>query len=145
MNANLLATRYARCRLFDLWLTWDVVKGSDGRKTYIIAFAPTKKYSGTHHKVTGTHKKIKADSVGVHIVRELTGATCEWTRAQQVDLKFLVMPSGVLDFLAKQHLGWADDMQVRYVEIIRIKKFLKYRGEERVDEGGMDIMRSESK
>ncbi|GMH82652.1 hypothetical protein TrST_g12211 [Triparma strigata] len=101
-------------RLFDIWLTWDLLIGDDGRKTYIIAFAPIEKYAGTRNKVSGAAKKIRADSTGVHIVRELTGNTCEWTRAQQVDLKFKVMPSGVLDFLAKQHLGWADDMQEKF-------------------------------
>ncbi|GMI18506.1 hypothetical protein TrLO_g14860 [Triparma laevis f. longispina] len=102
-------------RLFEVWITWDIVVNPDGRKTYIVAITPLKEYKGTHHKVDGAEKMQDATSKGVYVVKEISSHTCEWTRAQQIDLKLPSFPTRLLNFLAKQHLKWADEVQTMYM------------------------------
>ncbi|GMH50779.1 hypothetical protein TL16_g00866 [Triparma laevis f. inornata] len=69
-------------------------------------------YAGTHHEVAGAEKMVKGTTTGVHIVKELTENTCEWTRVIQADLKFSsAMPVSVLDLVAKQELAWPNKLQ----------------------------------
>ncbi|GMH78176.1 hypothetical protein TrLO_g2562 [Triparma laevis f. longispina] len=101
-------------RLLELWMTWVAEENEGGGRTFIIANTDIEDYGGTRNKVSD-EKMTRASSRGVIIIKELTENTCEWTRVQQVDLKFTkVMPSSVLDFLIKQHLGWANEMQEQF-------------------------------
>ncbi|GMH65896.1 hypothetical protein TrLO_g8811 [Triparma laevis f. longispina] len=75
-------------RLFESWMTWETMIDREGRRTFIIAFAPLKTYAGTHHEVAGAENMVEGTSKGVFIIKELTENTCEWTRAQQANLKF---------------------------------------------------------
>ena len=60
----------------------------DGRETFIIALSPFVEYRGaTCHEVEGAEKLPDATTKGVHIVKQLTEHTCEWTHVQQADLK----------------------------------------------------------
>lgn len=102
-------------RLFESWITFEERVEADGRRTYIIAICPLEEYKGTNHEVDGAKKMREATSRGVHIVKELTENTCEWTRVQQqVDLKITALPATVLDITARQHLGWANEYQERF-------------------------------
>lgn len=95
-------------------MTWVVEENDGGGRTFIIANTDIEDYGGTRNKVSG-EKMTRASSRGVIIIKELTKNTCEWTRVQQVDLKFTkVMPSSVLDIFIKQHLGWANEMQEQF-------------------------------
>ncbi|GMH72306.1 hypothetical protein TrLO_g5595 [Triparma laevis f. longispina] len=88
-------------RLLESWFTWEETIGRDGRHTFIIAIAPLETYEGTHHEIVGAKNMVKATTTGVFVVKELTENTCEWTRAQQGDLKFSsAMPASVSDFVA---------------------------------------------
>ncbi|GMI15877.1 hypothetical protein TrLO_g12096 [Triparma laevis f. longispina] len=40
-------------RLFELWIMWEELLDKEGRRTFIIAFAPLETYKGTHHEVAG--------------------------------------------------------------------------------------------
>ncbi|GMH77977.1 hypothetical protein TL16_g07607 [Triparma laevis f. inornata] len=100
-------------RLFESFITWEKIVDADGRRTLIIAFSPLHTYTGTHYKVEGANNMVEATSKGVYIVKELTENTCEWTRAQQVNLN-ISLPANMLDFLAKQQLGWANEYQEDY-------------------------------
>ena len=60
-------------RFFNSWITWEAKICGDGRKEYIIAFAPMNEYEGTHHRFEGTEKMTEGWSKGVHIVREVRG------------------------------------------------------------------------
>lgn len=53
---------------------------------------------------------VEATSKGVQIIKELNNNTCEWTRAQQADLK-IGLPANMLDFIAKQQMGWTNVVQ----------------------------------
>ena len=101
-------------RLFEVWITWDAFTDADGRHTYVMAATPFENYVGTHHEVPGSENMIQATTRGVHIVRELTENTCEWTRVQQGDLNITGLPRKVLDFVAKQQLGAADVMKEKF-------------------------------
>ncbi|GMH67111.1 hypothetical protein TrLO_g1850 [Triparma laevis f. longispina] len=57
---------------------------------------------------------VQGASKGVYIINELTENTCEWTRAQQVDLKITVLPANILVFLAKKELAWANQLQEKF-------------------------------
>ncbi|GMH84047.1 hypothetical protein TL16_g09797 [Triparma laevis f. inornata] len=92
-------------RLFKIWTTWEKRVDEDGRRTFIIAFAPMEDYKGTSHKVAGSGKMVEATSKGVQIIKELNNNTCEWTMTQQADLK-IGLPANRLDFIAKQQMGW---------------------------------------
>ena len=62
--------------------------GEDGRETLIIALSPFVEYRGeTCHEVEGAEKLHEATTKGVHIVKQLTKNTCEWTHVQQADLQ----------------------------------------------------------
>ena len=75
-------------RIFHTWLTWKRLMGKDGRETFIITLSPFVEYRGeTCHEVVGAEKLHEATTKGVHIVKQLTENTCEWTHAQQADLK----------------------------------------------------------
>ena len=100
--------------MFESWITFEERVEADGRRTYIIAICPLEEYKGTKHEVDGAKKMHEATSRGVHIVKELTENTCEWTRVQQVDLKITALPATVLDITARQHLGWANEYQERF-------------------------------
>ncbi|GMH74562.1 hypothetical protein TL16_g06498 [Triparma laevis f. inornata] len=97
-------------RVFEAWITWERSIGFDGLATFIVAFTPLEKYSGTHHKAAGSEKMQMATTRGVYVVKELTENTCEWTRAQQVDLK-ISLPANVLNFVATQEMAWANKIQ----------------------------------
>ncbi|GMH73697.1 hypothetical protein TL16_g06259 [Triparma laevis f. inornata] len=102
-------------RLFETWITWENLIDSDGRHTFIIAIAPLETYEGTHHEIAGAENMVEATSTGVHIIKELTENTCEWTRAQQADLKFSsAMPVSVLGMVAKQELAWSNQLQEKF-------------------------------
>ncbi|GMI09905.1 hypothetical protein TrLO_g15291 [Triparma laevis f. longispina] len=101
-------------RVFSVWITWDVVKNDFGRQTFIIAICPMAEYNGTRHRVPGDENMMDASSRGVHIFKEISENTCEWTWAQQADLRFSNMPKSLMDFLAKQNLAWADEVQEKY-------------------------------
>ena len=99
-------------RIFHTWLTWKRLIGEDGRKTFIIAFESFNMYEGeTFHDVVGTEKMQEAVTRGIHIIKETTENTCEWTKVQQVDLKLSVLPEYLIDFLVKQQLGKANEEQ----------------------------------
>ena len=100
-------------RLFETWLTWVEKVEVDGRRTYIIAFCPLKKYGGRRHEVDGTEKLQEATTRGVYIVKELTKHTCEWTWVQQVTLK-ISLPAKMLDIVTKQQMSWADELQEKF-------------------------------
>ena len=91
-------------------MTWAIIN-EGGRRTFVIAFAPLAEYGGTQHPVAGTEKMMLASSSGVHIVKEITDNTCEWTRAQRVDLNIAALPASMLDFLAKQQLAQSNVLQ----------------------------------
>jgi hypothetical protein len=75
-------------RIFHSWLTWKRLIGEDGRETFIIALSPFVEYRGeTCHEVEGAEKLHEATTKGVHIVKQLTENTCEWTHVQQADLQ----------------------------------------------------------
>ena len=75
-------------RVFHTWLTWKRLMGKDRRETFIIALSPFVEYRGaTCHEVEGAEKLHDATTKGVHIVKQLTENTCEWTHVQQADLK----------------------------------------------------------
>ncbi|GMI06855.1 hypothetical protein TrLO_g15384 [Triparma laevis f. longispina] len=63
----------------------------------------------------GFQDRVGATSQGVHIIKELTEDTCEWTKAQQADLKFSsVMRVSVLDMVAKQQMGYTNEVQEKF-------------------------------
>ncbi|GMH76095.1 hypothetical protein TL16_g06968 [Triparma laevis f. inornata] len=102
-------------RLFEVWMTWDARTEADGRHTFIVAISPLSEYKGkTKPMVPGTEKMVRALTRGVYFIKELTKSTCQWTRAQQVDLKVSMMSTGMMDYFAKQHLGWANVLQKKY-------------------------------
>ncbi|GMH67615.1 hypothetical protein TL16_g04726 [Triparma laevis f. inornata] len=101
--------------LYQTWMTWEEKIDEEGRHTFIIAWAPFETYEGTYHEVAWAKKMHEATSRGVHIVKELTENTCEWTRAQQADLKFSsAMPVSLLDRVAKKELAWANEYQEKF-------------------------------
>ncbi|GMH71348.1 hypothetical protein TrLO_g3864 [Triparma laevis f. longispina] len=82
-------------RLFE---TWEVTTDREGWSTFIIAWVPLETYEGTNHEVAGAENMVKATTIGVFIIK-LTEKSCEWTRAQQADLKFSSsMPVSALNF-----------------------------------------------
>ncbi|GMI16546.1 hypothetical protein TrLO_g10802 [Triparma laevis f. longispina] len=97
-------------RIFRNWMTWDVLDDD----TYIIAICPITEYKGTRHKTVAEVKTIEATSRGVYIIKKLTENTCEWTRAQVGDLKIGALPAQLLDFLARQQLGKANEVQEKH-------------------------------
>ncbi|GMH92018.1 hypothetical protein TrST_g565 [Triparma strigata] len=97
-------------RLFESWITFEERVEADGRRTYIIAWCPLEKYKGTHHRVDGAEMLQKATTRGVYIVRELTDNTCEWTWAQQVDMK-IALPARALVMYATKSLARANKLQ----------------------------------
>lgn len=102
-------------RLFETWLTWDVIIDGEGRRTFIVAFRPLLEYNGTHHKVAGTETTVEATSRGIYVVKELPNKnTCEWTWAQQVDLKIAMVTTNMANFFAMQQLGWANEYQEKF-------------------------------
>ncbi|GMH61177.1 hypothetical protein TL16_g03202 [Triparma laevis f. inornata] len=101
-------------RFFQAWITWDIISDGSGRRTFVIAFAPLKEYEGTQYDVPGAENMMQATSRGVYVVRELTENTCEWTRAQQVDLNIVALPAYMLDFLAKQQLAPGNEIQQKF-------------------------------
>lgn len=99
-------------RLFRAWLTWEQIIEGDGRKTFVIAMSPIEDYQGTIPVLPKGAKSMKmATSKGVFIVKGITDNTCEFTRAQMVDLKVKQLPANMMDILAKQELGWANEVQ----------------------------------
>ncbi|GMH59100.1 hypothetical protein TrST_g13015, partial [Triparma strigata] len=102
-------------RLFRAWLTWDQLIQGDGRKTFVIAMSPIEDYEGTIPVLPESAKNLKmATSKGVFIVKEITDNTCEFTRAQMVDLKVKQLPANMMDILAKQELEWANEVQEKF-------------------------------
>ncbi|GMH70055.1 hypothetical protein TrLO_g14469 [Triparma laevis f. longispina] len=101
-------------RLFELWITWEERVETDGRRIFIITISDIVNYHGTRHTTVGGDKMLKGLSKGLNIFKELTNNTCEWMRAQQVDLKISVITSNMADFFAKQELGWANDVQEHF-------------------------------
>ncbi|GMH72902.1 hypothetical protein TL16_g06036 [Triparma laevis f. inornata] len=102
-------------RLFESWMTWETMIDREGRRTFIIAFAPLKTYAGTHHEVAGAENMVEGTSKGVFIIKELTENTCEWTRAQQANLKFSSsMPVSALEFLTKLQMSYANEVQKKF-------------------------------
>ncbi|GMH47290.1 hypothetical protein TL16_g00027 [Triparma laevis f. inornata] len=101
-------------RLFESWITWERRVDEEGLETFIVAIIPLEEYSGTKHPVFGAENMKEATSKGVHIIRELTKNTCEWTRAQQADLNIIGMPSSFADFLVKQQLAWANEEHEKF-------------------------------
>jgi hypothetical protein len=83
------------------------------RRTFIIAFCPLEKNEETYYNVDGAEQMYDATIVGAHIFSYVTEHTCEWTWVQQVDLK-ISLPARVMDIVAKQHLGWANDKQEKF-------------------------------
>ena len=67
----------------------------------------------TYHNVSGSENMTAATSKGIYIIKELTDNTCEWTRIQQVELN-VKLPKRLLDFMAKHHLGWANELQEEF-------------------------------
>ena len=99
-------------RLFKTWLTWQRRVDADGHQTFIIAICPFENYQGkTYNEVPGTENMQEATCTGVHIIKDLTESTCEWTRVLQADLR-IPLPSNVLEFIAKQHIGVSTFVQV---------------------------------
>ncbi|GMH68801.1 hypothetical protein TrLO_g1825 [Triparma laevis f. longispina] len=102
-------------RFIQIWITWEKLIDEEGWGTFIIAFAPLKTYKGTHHEVSGAEKMVEATSKGVFIIKELTENTCEWTRAQQGDLKFSSrIPASMVDLIVKKQLGRAYEVQEKF-------------------------------
>ncbi|GMH98950.1 hypothetical protein TrVE_jg3047 [Triparma verrucosa] len=102
-------------RIFHTWLTWKRLMDEDGRETFIIALSPFVEYHGaTCHEVEGAEKLFDATTKGVHIVKKVTENTCEWTHVQQVDLKISVLPEYLVDYIAKQQLGKANELQEKF-------------------------------
>ncbi|GMH79606.1 hypothetical protein TrST_g7877 [Triparma strigata] len=71
-------------------------------------------YKGTRHEITGDQRMVRAGIRGVYIVKELTDNTCEWTWAQQLDLKIKAMTKKLLAFIVWQQLGWVDEMYEKF-------------------------------
>ncbi|GMH84358.1 hypothetical protein TrVE_jg5944 [Triparma verrucosa] len=102
-------------RIFHIWMTWKRLMGEDGRETFIIALSPFVEYRGeTCHEVEGAEKLYDAATKGVHIVKQLTKNTCEWTHVQQADLKILNLPEYLVNYIAKQQLGKANELQEKF-------------------------------
>ena len=101
-------------RLFQSWYTWEGRTEADGRKIYIVSYIPLQEYKGTRHEITGDQRMVRAGIRGVYIVKELTDNTCEWTWAQQLDLKIKAMTKKLLAFIVWQQLGWVDEMYEKF-------------------------------
>lgn len=101
-------------RLFEVWMTWKATVNADGKKNYVIAVTPIENYTGTRYRVTGAKKLYSALSEGVYMFREHTENTCEFTRAQHIDLNIARLPTRLLDFLAKQQLGRANKLHEKF-------------------------------
>ncbi|GMH58464.1 hypothetical protein TrLO_g7392 [Triparma laevis f. longispina] len=71
-------------------------------------------YEGTHHEVSGAENTGEDTNSGFHIVKDLTENTCEWTRAQQVDVNIAALPAAMMEFAATQHLAWANTLQEEF-------------------------------
>ncbi|GMI01553.1 hypothetical protein TrLO_g10206 [Triparma laevis f. longispina] len=115
--ARSLSLHGATDRIFNTWITWDELEvggGGNSKRAFVIVISPIEEYKGTKHKVSGAEKMKAASTRGVYIIKELTWNTCEWTRAQTVDLKFSSWPVSVLDFLSKQELSWANVVQEKF-------------------------------
>ena len=70
--------------------------GEDGREMFIIVLSPFEEYRGeTCHEVEGVEKLYDAKTKGVHIVKQLTKNTCEWTKVQQADLQVRKCAEGI--------------------------------------------------
>ncbi|GMH72745.1 hypothetical protein TL16_g05998 [Triparma laevis f. inornata] len=91
-------------RLFETWLTWAKREAEDGKAMYIMAFAPLSEYVGPRYKVLGSEEMTMGMIRGVHVVKEVTTNTCEWTKVQNVDLH-MSLPKVILDHLAKNELN----------------------------------------
>ena len=104
-------------RYFDCWLTWEARTREDGRKEFIIAWAPSEVYGimggSTHHFLKETQKMMKGSSKGVYIIRELTKNTCELNQILNADLN-LALPKAIMDMIAKANLSWANRVQEEY-------------------------------
>ncbi|GMH49720.1 hypothetical protein TrVE_jg2397 [Triparma verrucosa] len=100
-------------RLFNCWFTWDHWI-EDGQKVYIIAFCPMSEYMGTPHRVNGDESMVLGTTRGLHLLKEITKDTCEWTRAQCVDLNISGVPTSLLNFLAKQQLSKTNKVQENF-------------------------------
>ncbi|GMH68630.1 hypothetical protein TL16_g04977 [Triparma laevis f. inornata] len=99
-------------RVFDVWITWNVLTSEDGKRTFIMAATPLSDWGGTKYGWEG--KFMKASTRGVHIIKEVTEQTCEWTKSLQGDLKIPNLPRTILDFVAKQQLKSANEMWEKY-------------------------------
>ncbi|GMH91106.1 hypothetical protein TL16_g11959 [Triparma laevis f. inornata] len=62
----------------------------------------------------GSEKTTLGSSRGVHLIKELSHNACEWTRAQQGDLKIPGLPMAMMDFVAKQQLAWSNQLKEQY-------------------------------
>ncbi|GMH47367.1 hypothetical protein TL16_g00047 [Triparma laevis f. inornata] len=87
----------------------------EGRRTFIIAWAPMDTYAGTHHEVAGAENMVEPTTTGVHIIKEFAENTCEWTRVLQADLKFTsAMPVSVLELIAKIEMRKSNEEQEKF-------------------------------
>ncbi|GMI18486.1 hypothetical protein TrLO_g14651 [Triparma laevis f. longispina] len=133
-------------RLFKNWVIWEELIDEEGQRTFIIAFAPLETYEGTHHEVAGTEKMVEATTTGVYIIKELTENTCEWTRAQQADLKisrFLCLQT-CWTWLPRQQMAWANELQEKFrrngkeVDVERVTalagKMIEWRGKKLMED-----------
>ena len=100
-------------RFFESWISWDVRTSTDGLKEYVIAIAPIEEYTGTHYNLKGTERMVRGLSRGLHVVKELTENTCEWSRVLMVDIK-IALPKAILDMLSRSNLVWANQLQEEF-------------------------------
>ncbi|GMH56674.1 hypothetical protein TrST_g10865 [Triparma strigata] len=102
-------------RFFHTWLTFQRLTDEQGRQIFILVLAPFDEYQGeTCHQVADSEKMILGTTRGVHIIKEITENTCEWTKVQQADLKISVLPEYLIDFLARQQLGKVNEVQEKF-------------------------------